>query len=290
MQNVSVNAATLRVRMAARLLRAVPSGVRGRWRLGRAILGSDISLENVRITSLAGNVFLVPCLQEPVAFSLLVDGTYEPETLALINSLMPADGAFVDIGANIGLFAVEVAKKMGGRGHVLAIEASPTVFRYLRSNVDACGLSNVRVENIAVNSGDSDHTDFYEAPVSSFGMGARAPQFYAPATTLPAASLDEILSRTGFPLPRVIKIDVEGFEADVFRGGLKCLSAAQAPAVIFEFVDWAEARSGGVVGEAQRLLLDLGYQLQVIESGEKFSAPLRGPLMEGAAMLLARRT
>lgn len=289
-QNTSVDQSTLRVRTAARLLRAIPTGIRGRWRLGRAILGSDIALEDVRITSLTGNVFLVPCLHEPVAFSLLFDGTYEPETLALIHSLMPADGSFVDIGANIGLFAIEVAKKLHGRGHVLAIEASPTVFRYLRANVDACGVSNVRVENVAVNSGDSEHTDFYEAPVSAFGMGARAPQFYAPSISLPAASLDEILLRTGFPPPNVIKIDVEGFEADVFRGGLQCLSAAQAPAVVFEFVDWAEARSGGVVGEAQRLLLDIGYQLQVIESKEKLSAPLTAPLLEGAAMLLARRT
>lgn len=289
MSNIEVQSLDWRVAATAKVLHAFPKNIRGRWRLARAMLGTHVSSRDIRLTSRSGNVFVVPSLAEPVAFSLFVDGEYEPDTMALIASKLPSNGAFIDIGANVGLFTVQVADKLGSGGQVLAIEASASVHAYLVENVRASGRHNVLIENVAVTAGGSSHTEFYEAPSHSFGMGSRAPQFHATPTSRPSASLDELLRRTKFPVPDVIKVDVEGFEADVFRGGMNCLKGAHAPIVIFEFVDWAEARSGGVVGEAQRLLFDIGYELRVLERGGSLSPALESPLLDGTAMLVAQR-
>lgn len=289
MSNTPEHSLDWRVRATANVLRALPKNMRGRWRMARAMLGKHVSSRDIRLTSRNGNVFLVPSLAEPVAFSLLVDGAYEPDTMAFIESKLPSNGFFLDVGANVGLFAVEVAGKLGAGGRVLAIEASASVCAYLVENIRASGRSNILVENVAVTAGDTAHTVFYEAPSHAFGMGSRAPQFHAAPTSRPSVSLDELLRRTKFPAPDVIKVDVEGFEADVFRGGMNCLSASCPPTVIFEFADWAEARSGGVVGEAQRFLLDVGFELRVLERNGRLSSALESPLLEGTEMLVAQR-
>lgn len=289
MSNTSQRSLDWRVRATANVMRALPQNMRGRWRMARAMLGAHVSSRDIRLMSRNGNVFLVPSLAEPVAFSLLVDGAYEPDTMAFIESKLPINGAFVDVGANVGLFAIEVASKLATGGKVLAIEASASVFAYLVENLRASGRSNVLVENVAVTAGDTEHTVFYEAPSHAFGMGSRAPQFHAAATSRPSVSLDELLRRTNFPVPDVIKVDVEGFEADVFRGGMGCLMGGRAPTVIFEFADWAEARSGGVVGAAQQLLLDAGYELRVLERKGQLSSALEVPMLEGTEMLVAQR-
>jgi hypothetical protein len=62
---------------------------------------------------------------------------------------------------------------------------------------------------------------------------------------------------------------VEGFEYFVFKGGSDLLQSPGAPHIIFEFVDWAEKAAMGLQpGAAQKLLLEAGYQLFVLE-GDK---------------------
>jgi hypothetical protein len=83
----------------------------------------------------------------------------------------------------------------------------------------------------------------------------------------------------------VIKIDAEGAELDVIRGAQKLLGADHAPALIFEFVDWAEARLHRP-GDAQRELLRLGYALARLDGRRE---PIRVPLETGAAMIVAQK-
>src|SRR5438874_8565674 len=82
-----------------------------------------------------GFTYEVPDLREPIAFHLLVNGAYEPETQNLLLRVLPVGGVFVDIGANVGTFAIPAAKHVGPSGRVVAIEASPTVFKVLEKNV-----------------------------------------------------------------------------------------------------------------------------------------------------------
>jgi FkbM family methyltransferase len=245
---------------------------------------------DVIIEALSGDRFLVPQLSESVAFHLFVDGIYEPATDAYLRTVLEARDVFVDVGANIGVFALRAARRVGNTGRVLAIEASPNVFRYLVKNIELSGLANVKAIHCAASDHHSEGLSFWEAPRSNFGMGALVPQFEAAPHFVPCRTLDELLGLAGIKHVSLLKVDVEGAEADVFRGALRFLRSSPAPIIIFEFCDWAEARfPGRRPGDSQRVLMHLGYEIWRLEDLQLGGRSLSEPLVEGFEMLVAMR-
>jgi len=78
------------------------------------------------------------------------DSGYEPfETNLLLDHLMP-DDVVVDIGANIGVYTLPMAKQVGQTGKVYAFEPVPRIFDVLMKNLQANQITNVIAEPIAL--------------------------------------------------------------------------------------------------------------------------------------------
>jgi len=274
-----------------RLLRWLPAGFPGKTRIGRLLLGNRARQGDVIVEARDDSRFLLPNLAEPVAFHLAVDGVYEPETLAFILNCLPEGGVFVDVGANIGVFTVPASRKVGRGGRVLAAEASPQVLPYLEKNVSLNHLQNVTLARCAISDQAADNAAFYEAPIHKFGMGSLAAQFHGAPCQVRTRTLDEVLEEHHIDRVDVLKVDVEGHEAAVFRGARTLLCAPNPPLIVFEFCDWAESRFPGArAGEAQEFVMSLGYQLRRLsELREGRGRALDHPLTAGFAMLVARR-
>lgn len=253
-----------------------------RLRLLRFVLGKRLDATDADIRTRSGLTLRAPSLREPIAFHLYCNGVYEPETIDSILAHLPKDGTFVDVGANIGAIALEIATRRPD-ARVIAIEASPAIIPYLRLNIDRNALTNVQLVPIAASDSAGD-IDFYLPPAAKFGMASQAPQFDVAPVRVAGQTLDTILADLGVTSADVIKIDAEGAELDVIRGAHGLLTSATKPSVIFEFVDWAEARLHET-GAAQRALLALGYTLAPMERPDNL---LDRPIVTGGAMLLAR--
>jgi FkbM family methyltransferase len=269
-----------------RFLRKLPR--RGRWRVARTLLArSVLDRQNCVVVSCDGDKFRVPSLREPIAFALLVDGDYEVSTWNTIREYLPVGGTFVDLGSNIGLLSLKAARHVGANGRVIAVEASPTIYPYLVTNLEAAGRANFTALQLAVTSEDNVEISFYEAPTEKFGVGSLAPQFDSSGISVRGRTLDSILDELRVDRVDVVKIDVEGFEGDIFLGAQRLLSSRNKPTIVFEFLDWAEERSGRSVGFAQSILRDHGYVLRIIDEASGRSDELRAPLTVGGAMLVA---
>jgi FkbM family methyltransferase len=221
---------------------------------------------------------------EPVAFHLLVDGVYEPELARFLLERLSAGGTFVDVGANVGALTIPAARRVGPSGLVLSVEASPRVFPYLAENVRANRGDNIRLRHCAACEGDRSGVPFYEAPTDRFGMGSMAPQFGGAPVLVPSRSLDDLLAEEGVTHVDLLKVDVEGFEAQVFRGARGLLTSERPPVVVFEFCDWAEQRGGGPVGLAQQVLRDFGFNLFLLKGRDLIPT---GPVTVGSETLVA---
>lgn len=276
-----------RVRAVSLLFRAFPFQFPGRARLCRRMLGPHSGLRNFSIRGRCGSRFLLPSLEEPIAFYLFCDGLYERQTFHFLMQTLGPSSTFVDVGANIGCLTLFAALKVGVTGKVIAIEASPRVFAYLRHNIESNRLGNVVLRNCAVGEHVAGSIDFYEAPIEKFGMGSLAAQFDASPTPVPSTTLDRLLADEHISIVHVMKVDVEGFEAAVFKGSERLLTGPSPPIVVFEFCDWAERRATGTVGDSQRLLKKYGYTLWRIQDFPK-GRPLEKELSEGYAMLVAK--
>ncbi|MEM3826081.1 MAG: FkbM family methyltransferase [Nitrososphaeria archaeon] len=139
-------------------------------------------------------------------------------------------GVFVDVGAHVGKYAVQVAKRFP-HAKVVAVEACPRTFSVLAKNVRVNGLDNVVLYNVAAWNGFGEvrlkvgRSMGHNSVV--FDVGER---FYA----VPAVPLDFLLEDVG----RIdfVKVDVEGAELMVLEGMRESIGRWR-PKVVVEVKD-----------------------------------------------------
>lgn len=182
-------------------------------------------------------------------------GSLERDKLRHFISRLQVGIAVWDIGANVGLYTLASARAVGPTGQVCAFEPMPRNLRYLRRHIAMNGLENVAICDAAV--------------VDVSGMvrmaeGDSPSEFHAHAhgtCEVRAITLDDWTSTTEKRLPHVVKIDVEGSEAAVLRGGTHTFTASR-PLIYL-----------ALHGERQRrtcyeLLTQWGYQVTSLEPGQ----------------------
>jgi FkbM family methyltransferase len=145
-------------------------------------------------------------------------GLWEPHITEWIRRLLrPGDG-FIDVGANTGYYSLLASRLVGAAGTVVAIEASPKTFARLRENLDRNRARNVRAVNLAA-AAFRGWVPLFAGPDENTGLATvLAARGLAFDCNVEAAPLCEILRPEEIRAARLIKIDVEGAEADVVEG------------------------------------------------------------------------
>ena len=131
----------------------------------------------------------------------------------------------VDIGANIGIVALYLAKKHPGL-RIIAIEPVPTTFSHLRENVRANGVNNITALNCAVTRDGRDLQMIVNPGHSGGSTGhlrnMRQPGHYN--LTVKSRTLDGIFDEYVPGRCRLLKIDCEGAEYEILTGA-RCLQS-----------------------------------------------------------------
>lgn len=145
-------------------------------------------------------------------------GIYEKEIRRLVETVVQPGHIFYDIGAHVGYFSLLAAGLAGSEGRVVAFEPSPRNLNFLKRHLALNSIHNAVVIEAAVS-----HADGYarfDGGVDSY-QGHLSPQGACRVRTL---SLDTVIRQGMAPPPQVMKIDVEGAEAQVLEGGLATLA------------------------------------------------------------------
>jgi FkbM family methyltransferase len=165
-------------------------------------------------------------------------GTHEPDVQNAISAAVRPGTVIYDIGAHIGSIALGAAR-LAGSGRLVAFDGDPENIVRLRDNSWRNGLENrLQVVHAAVwSSTSSDGISFRRGRTarSQGGVeadGNRPVLGSGELINVPAITLDNFIA-TGGPLPQLIKIDVEGGEYEVLRGGAN-LFRHQKPLIIAE--------------------------------------------------------
>lgn len=157
--------------------------------------------------------------------------TFEPNMVQLFRALVRPEMAVADVGANIGLTAVLFSQLART---VRAFEPAPSTHAYLARNIAAAGCTNVEVVNLGFGEAASEQTlAFAETDRSGgFVAGSVRPGAGHRMETVRIETMDSYFAGDR-AAPDFIKIDVEGFEPHVIRGGARMLAAAR-PVVVLE--------------------------------------------------------
>jgi FkbM family methyltransferase len=149
------------------------------------------------------------------------------EMLFLMHYLRPED-TFVDIGANVGVYSVLASGV--AKSHSLSFEPIPSTFRRLRRNIRYNDLDE-KVELFNLGVGDKEEKLIFSDSLDAINHVIQDSGFNGPTTEVPVNSLDNILS--GRPI-NFMKVDVEGFEANVINGAFKTLATNTLNVIIIE--------------------------------------------------------
>lgn len=174
---------------------------------------------------------------------------------AILSVLRPGDTA-VDVGANKGSYTYWLSRA-AGPGRVVAFEPQQELADYLRLAARVLPMRNLTVESRGV-SGRSGTLALHvpgsgPSPGASFEMAVAA-HASCHHVEVPVVALDEYFGPDE-PI-RVVKVDVEGHEPEVFRGAQRILER-DGPLLVFE----CEQRhlSTGTVRDVLDYLRGFGY-------------------------------
>lgn len=191
----------------------------------------------------------------PVEWHITFFGTYEPELRNIFRVVLPAGGVALDVGANVGWHTLLMAQLVGSGGRVFAAEANPSVRIRLRDNLNLNNFQQTEIIPHAL--ADSEGiVDFYgpanDDPNSGNGHIIRnGEKLDHQVIRVETRQLDKIGPITSAGRLDLIKIDVEGFEWPVLRGG-ELIIAKFRPHIVFEYDAAYVSRGAGspeLIGE-----------------------------------------
>lgn len=168
-------------------------------------------------------------------------GQADPLLLRLAAELVRPGATVWDIGANVGLFAFAAAHRAGPSGRVVAVEADDWLAGLVRRSAAGAGPAYAPVDVVAVAVAErACLADLLIAERGRAGnhLGSVAGSTQTGGTReirkVPAVTLDWLLD--WLPAPGLVKIDVEGAEAQCLRGAQRLLSGVR-PTIICEVSD-----------------------------------------------------
>jgi len=185
----------------------------------------------VMLTRYGFYLYIDPVKDKGVERSIYYTGTYEKGALAIMKQILREGDVFADVGANIGLMSIYAAQLVGTSGRVLAFEPNPETATILEENIRLNELSNTESIRYAVGK-TPDKALIYERWDSNRGSASLIkPEEKAESHEIEIITLSEFFStdlKTG-KLPRLIKLDIEGFELEALEGARELLNSAAPP-------------------------------------------------------------
>jgi FkbM family methyltransferase len=180
----------------------------------------------------------------------LFNPDYNLEELDFLRAHTPAGGVFVDVGANVGTYAMVLARQVGPGGKVIAVEPHPITHARLAFNRAASGFAQVTL--VAAAAGPADGELMIETDGDNLGAShIVSGEVSTKAFKVPSLRLQRILGEAGVSHVDALKIDVEGFEDRVLTGFFKQAPPSLWPrAVVIEHLsrnEWLEDCIAGML-------------------------------------------
>ncbi len=196
-------------------------------------------------------------------------GLHEFPDMAYLLHVLRAGDLFVDVGANVGSYTILACSVAGARGYAFepVPETHARLVRNLRLN---CLEEKVVYPNIAI--GNVDGRLSFTADGDTVNHVLSDGEACASTVTVDVTTLDAMLSNES---PAFIKIDVEGFEAQVLRGAPETLARTSLHSLIIELNG-----EGNRYGLEESLILDImsyhGFTACSYDPFRRTLAELRG--------------
>tara|TARA_R100001163_G_C5064688_1_gene202371 strand:- start:1502 stop:2362 length:861 start_codon:yes stop_codon:yes gene_type:complete len=209
-------------------------------------------------------------LDEGVDFSIFLLGAHEVGTVKAYRRLLAPGNTVIDIGANIGSHTLPLAQIVGPDGRVVAVEPTAYAFQKLTTNLMLNPDIQKRVTTLQVMLAESASISVPKALPSSWPMAGGKdvhPLMRSLEKSTDGASvttLDAIVETLNLNEIDFIKLDVDGYEVNVLRGGMETLSRFK-PRIMVELADYTLRAQGVSLADLLDIFLTFNYKLFTVD-------------------------
>lgn len=174
-----------------------------------------LSKDGEIIKNVQGNKMILNLNDLGISRELALYGVHERNSTAYVKRIIKPGMRILEIGANIGYYAMIEARLAGENGHLYAFEPSPFNFDLLKRNLALNNFKNYDIYLSAVG-GERGRAKFYVDSRSNLsGFIKRAGVEYADAIDVEIVTLDDFLKDKKIDF---IRMDVEGYEREILKG------------------------------------------------------------------------
>ncbi len=254
--------APLWLSVSASAVRALPFG---RYRAANTIAKIPCPPFRARLPRDLGGAAFVCDVRDSIAREAFFTGRYEPQETLLFRWLVDPGSVVIDVGANWGYFTLLAAQRTGCSGRVVALEPNPDLFARLRANVATNGYANVTCLPIAAAEQPGQIPFVDGGSMGNSGLSRAARDTERADFVAPSATVDALIEDAGIERVRLVKIDVEGAEAQVLAGMQHGIARRRYEHVLLEFHPWAFERPQSAFNRCVDGLRSAGYSGLVID-------------------------
>jgi FkbM family methyltransferase len=191
----------------------------------------------------------------------LRSGTFETPEAAFVYRYLRPGMIVLDIGAHHGFYSLLASKRVGQSGRVHSFEPSPRERRRLRFHIALNLCDNVSIHPMALG-GEETESDLYVVQGSQTGCNSlRPPEVMSEtvAVRVRVAKLDVWAQTNNIATIDFMKLDVEGAELEVLRGGESVLRCHPRPLVLCELENIRTLPWGHTAIDVATHLKSLGF-------------------------------
>jgi FkbM family methyltransferase len=223
---------------ARRKAKPVPAASMEELRQGDSMMQNErsaaaLALAQRKLAELAlpydgGRIYVYPDICNVTTYVLLEQGDwFEQDDLALFRALIRPGDKVLDLGANVGIYAISAALRTGSPGRVVAVEPAGETFELLNKSASAFEHMTAVQAAVSNKSGTGSLLPGRTPEDNKLGAGQQRGE------KVDVLTVDDLASRMGVDCIDIIKMDVEGHEQQTLAGAKKIIGQ-NSPIIFYE--------------------------------------------------------
>lgn len=213
-----------------------------------------IKENNLLFKAPGGNQYKLD-LKDHVMRQIFLRGIYERNTYRHLSKLIKPEMTFVDAGANIGAYTLNIGKLLT-KGEVFSFEPNPRALVYLKENIKINKLNNINVVEMGLSDKD-EIVALYTPSLTTASINKN--QASSEKEVIQLTTLDAYCSKHNISNVDVLKIDTEGHEMKCLTGANDIIKQTKKMILVVEIDDNCE-RAGYSREELFDFIIHLGFK------------------------------